>query len=146
MLECSAGSIISVLVLLHVVTVSVDRTYNTHPNRKAGFWAKEVLLDLLGTKRWWPSDVMFPDRYTYTPVGEGSWNGYCLCSETSDGIEYAESVYRTVLAEASANGWGGADVENGRCFGSAGCYLPRTYLGMSGVLGPHSQTYWVCPT
>ena len=63
MLECSAGSIISVLVLLHVVTVSVDRTYNTHPNRKAGFWAKEVLLDLLGTKRWWPSDLLATRRH-----------------------------------------------------------------------------------
>ena len=83
---------------------------NTHPRRDAGLWAQELLLDLLGTKRWWPSVFAFPDRYTYTPVGEGSWDGYCLVSGTSDGIEFAVEVFRKVLAKAPAYGWGGANL------------------------------------
>ena len=74
--------------------------FHTHPDRTAGLWAKEILLDLLGAVCVFPSKVRSPDRFIYTPVGDCAWDGFIRAAGLQDDpppITCAVDCFRRVL-------------------------------------------------
>ena len=84
---------------------------HTHPKREAGFWAKELLLDLMESGVIFPEGYAPPDRYEHTGTGWGGLDGLSEICGIQISLSQADAVFGRIFQHAARYGWGPQDID-----------------------------------